>query len=265
MTTPLFQIRFIKCNDDETVSEIIRFNNSQNPLLPSDFKSNDTVQRRLRDEFKLLGSCKYLGGRRGIDRLSSLEGLIPSDSAAQALAAFHQRPDIAYHQKAQIWRDDALYELFFRADTTARHVLFAFSLLKAVEEKKQQLRLKGNSRNEQEEQQFGFFCKRGAILLLTAVIAGSLESLLGKKVPTKFRLSFKSCTSSRNGITKWQPIVDMLVAFSAQLTVSIENGLKDEDNNTKAVASFGQNIQAMRAIQATADVFNAFSATVVET
>ena len=140
--------RFIHCTDGDTIADIVRYNNSQNPLMPSDYKSNDDVQRRLREEFKQLPKSKYTGGRRGlpVDRVAPPGDLMPTDTCAQALAAFHQRPDVAYHQKAAVWQDDTLYREFFCEKTTARHIVFAYSLLKCIEERKKALPEPGTPR-----------------------------------------------------------------------------------------------------------------------
>src|SRR5262249_10111177 len=63
--TAMVPARFVACTNAETVKSIIRYNNSQNTVEAPDFRSNDSVQRRLRDEFSHLGSVIYLGGRRG--------------------------------------------------------------------------------------------------------------------------------------------------------------------------------------------------------
>lgn len=48
----LVPIRFIVCSDPKIIEEIINNNNKQNEILPSDLRSNDKQQVRLRKEFK---------------------------------------------------------------------------------------------------------------------------------------------------------------------------------------------------------------------
>jgi AIPR protein len=83
--------RFIKCDDLNTVRDIIRFNNRQNPTQAADFRSNDRVQRRLREEFADLKVVDYSGGRRGASDVIKrpADNMIAAPVAAQALAAFH--------------------------------------------------------------------------------------------------------------------------------------------------------------------------------
>lgn len=59
------QARFVKCNNIKTIRSIIEYNNRQNVVEASDFRSNDPIQRRLREEFEKIPDTTYYGGRRG--------------------------------------------------------------------------------------------------------------------------------------------------------------------------------------------------------
>ena len=259
----LVPIRFIRCNDAETIAEIVRYNNSQNPLVPADFKSNDSVQRRLREEFQKIPQCRYVGGRRGVERIRAQDNLIASDTCGQALAAFHGRPDIAYHQKADIWRDDAVYQNFFCVHTTSAHIVLAYSLLKAIEERKKLLREKGEQRTQQESQQFDFLSERGAIHLMTAGIAGCMEELLGRRISSLFKLSFGPKCSPAEAVKRWAPIVAALMPLSSQLSLGTKSGVKDREANKQAVSAFRDQVAALKALGAAA-VFDTFAKQVAE-
>ena len=73
---------------------------------------------------------------------------MPSYTVGQALAAFHQDPVIAYNKKAEIWVSDKLYSKYFHNHTTGQHLVFAYSLLRGVEEKKTTLVEKSNKVGE---------------------------------------------------------------------------------------------------------------------
>ncbi len=60
----LISIRVIECTDDTTIRAIIDNNNKQNEMLPSDFRSNDAIQKRLRNEFEKYANIVYNGGLR---------------------------------------------------------------------------------------------------------------------------------------------------------------------------------------------------------
>jgi hypothetical protein len=74
--------RFVKSTSAEIIDDIIRFNNSQNPIRPSDFRSRDPQQGRLRQEFSQLPDVTYLGARRG-GQSDAAEGLQYMDIAAR--------------------------------------------------------------------------------------------------------------------------------------------------------------------------------------
>lgn len=87
LKTARVMIRFVKAVDSGIVDDIIKYNNSQNPIKPSDFRSSDRHQDRLRAEFRQIPDASYLGARRGgkEDRARRPSNLIASDTAAQAL------------------------------------------------------------------------------------------------------------------------------------------------------------------------------------
>ena len=58
-------VRFVKVNKDSIVSNIVRYNNSQNKIQAADFRSTDPIQSRLRREFAVIPQAEYEGGRRG--------------------------------------------------------------------------------------------------------------------------------------------------------------------------------------------------------
>lgn len=58
-------IRFIVCKDPTIIENIITNNNKQNEILPSDMRSNDHIQNRLRADFDSYEQFVYSGGRRG--------------------------------------------------------------------------------------------------------------------------------------------------------------------------------------------------------
>lgn len=113
--------RFVMCSNAETITNIIRYNNSQNRVTAPDFRSNDAIQRRLRLEFDKIPGASYEGGRRGsIDGISRRSAsTIPSETAAMALAALHGDPALAYNGKSQIWENNSIYSRFFSERTTA--------------------------------------------------------------------------------------------------------------------------------------------------
>jgi AIPR protein len=237
--------RFVQCNKREVITRIIQFNNSQNQVEAPDFRSGDDIQKRLRDEFELIPSVTYLGGRRGgvEDRMKRPANLLPSDTAGQALAAFHDKVLIAYNEKSKIWISDSYYSNFFSNRTTAKHIVFVYSLLRAVEKRKKQL---SNDKDltSQQNKILSFFRNRGATFLLASAIAASLEIILGKPIDDKFSLVFRDNLSPQIAIDVWEPIVNVSGAFSERLMLGLEGGLNNAERVKRAISDFTSFMEA---------------------
>ena len=130
--------RFVKCTNTSVLGDIVKYNNTQNKVEATDFRSKDAVQDRLRKEFEAVPEADYRGGRRGgaTDAIQRVKTLLPDSSVAQSLAAFHGEPNLAYNETRSIWDNDAVYSRVFRDTVTARHIVYAYGLLKAIEQAK---------------------------------------------------------------------------------------------------------------------------------
>jgi AIPR protein len=127
-------IRFVKSNRDSTIANIVRYNNSQNKIQAADFRSTDPIQERLRTEFDTIPEAEYEGGRRGgaSDAIKRSKFTLPSYTAGQSLAAFHGDPVTAYDKKSELWTDERNYRKIFTDRTTARQIVFCYSLLSVI-------------------------------------------------------------------------------------------------------------------------------------
>jgi len=240
--TGYVQARFVKCNNSSTIRKIIEYNNRQNVVEASDFRSNDSIQRRLRQEFENIPDTTYYGGRRGgsEDVIRRPPNLLSSDTVAQALAAFHQDPVIAYNNKSDIWRVDTIYSKYFTEQTSARHIVFVYSLLRSVEAKKLQLlnKSKAGSLSKEESQQLDFLQRRGAHFLLCSAIANCLETFLDKPVPNAFRVYFGKQVSPEKAEKFWEPIVEVTIPFCKQLLPAVKKSLNSNDDAKEAISNF---------------------------
>ncbi|MBU4056242.1 MAG: AIPR family protein, partial [Proteobacteria bacterium] len=254
--------RFVQAPDPELVRNVIQFNNSQNKITASDFRSTDRIQKKLKDQIAKIPAAEYEGGRRGghLDVISRNKNLLPSYTVGQALASFHGDPVVAYNQKTNIWVSDKLYARYFPEDITGAHVVFAYSLLRSVEEAKKDLvakfKTKHNSLTSQEETLLEYFRHRGSTYLLVAAIAGSLETVLGHKIPNRFKTSFDDNTSPVKGSSYWSQIVKVTSPFSTQLSEAFSDGLKNSDKVSSAQNTFRSLVQATSG--ANSSVFDKF-------
>lgn len=246
--------RFVMCDDRQTITDIIRYNNSQNSIKAADFRSNDSIQQRLREEFQSIPGATYSGGRRGspnatIDRDPYR---LPAETCAQSLLAFHGDPVTAYYRRTRIWEVDSLYSRCFNDDVTALHAVFVYSLVKAIEALKTRLvdqQSEFGVLPEDMEAQLTFLRKRGSIFVLTNAISKSLEVILNRSLPNKFRVSFAANKSPDQGKAIWGPIIDATMPFSLQLNSAVDPTLSN-NNVSSATELFARSVRSVAAINA---------------
>lgn len=223
----IVQARFIKVKDGdaELIQNIIQYNNSQNKVEASDFRSTDKIQRRLKAEFDNIPQAEYDGGRRGSAEsvIRRKPNLLPSYTVGQALMCFHGDPITAYNQRSAIWINDPLYSKIFNEHTKASHIVCAYSLMRCIENRKNVLRNK-EVLSKMEDSQLTYFRKRGSIPLLCAAISDCLESILDKRITNLFRISFGDSVSPFQAEKLWEPIVDICVSLCTQLHPALEDG-----------------------------------------
>jgi len=258
----LLPARFVECQDSDIIEKIIRYNNSQNKITAADFRSNDSIQRRLRAEFDTLPDTKYNGRRGGAeDVIHRQSNLISSDTVAQALTAFHGDPILAYNKRSEIWENDSYYSKYFNSDTTAAHILLTYSLLKCIESKKSDLRERSDDLGKDEELQFKIFKYRGSTYLFVYVISQSLEIIMGKPIHQKFDISFGNKQRSEC-VEIWEPIIDTAIPFIWKLESALENGLNNKDKVNSCTLEFTSLLSSTKT--SNRKIFRDFSKKVVE-
>jgi len=259
--------RFVETKNQDLIHNIIQFNNSQNKITASDFRSTDKIQKKLIEQINKIPDAEYEGGRRGgySDAIRRRPNLLPSYTVGQALASFHGDPIIAYNQKSNIWTNDRLYSKYFNDDTKGAHLICAFALLRAVEEKK--LFLVNKSRKSElnltttEEQQLQFFRKRGSTYLLASALASCLETFVNRKIANKFRISFGENISPKKAQDIWATIVNSNVPLCTQLEDALTDGLKNTERVNKAIQIFQSLVQVT--INSNRSIYDSFSSKVV--
>ncbi len=241
----LVPARFIKSKNRTIVRDIIRYNNSQNRIAPADFRSSDAIQDRLRNEFEKFPFVKYLGGRRGgeDDFIRRIPNLISSDTTAQSLAAFHQRPVIAYNQKGILWESDQEYSRIFNDNTHADHILFVYSLHAAINNLKLELmnkESKGEALTRSDEGTIEFLRFRGSIYILIAAIGSCMEIIIDRPISSNFLLRFIKVKELKEIESVWRTIVECCIAFRSVLQEPLQKGvgLKSAKDVEDAITKF---------------------------
>lgn len=250
----LVAARFIKSNNQETVKNIIRFNNSQNKISPSDFRSTDQYQDKLRKEFiKYKEEIVYTGGRRGgdEDKIKRPQNFLPFEKVTQSLAAFHQYPGLAYNSKTELWESDTYYSKIFNSETTAEHIIFVYSLFKNISDYKLSLMSKLKKQGQlidDEDKHLAFLRKRGSNYILIAGIAASLETMTSKPVTSKFNYKFLKKPSLEKADGLWTPIVLSTIAFNTAFSNSLSVALKNNDFIQKDIELFNSFISSTKSV-----------------
>ncbi len=224
----LVPIRFIVCSDPKIIEEIINNNNKQNEILPSDLRSNDKQQIRLRNEFKKYPQLYYSGGRRDSTRVRNKEVFDPY-LVAQTLLAYHGDCVTAYNSKRIIWDEDKEYTNIFSDQLSSEHIIFVYSLGRAIDEYKINLKNKKEERTDVEEAEFTFLSKRGAKMLLIYAISSCMESLIGKKILDSWKLFYKDNQDFDSLVKKWNQIIAILLPFHGILEPALIGGLKNRE------------------------------------
>ncbi|NJL70865.1 MAG: hypothetical protein HC888_04255 [Candidatus Competibacteraceae bacterium] len=180
--------RVVECTSEQLVNKIVRFNNTQNVIRPSDLQASHPVQKRLVQEFSKYGIA-YVVRRtstRAVKNSISAEGVAPS------LCAFHGDPQTATRSRRDIFESDKTFATVFPGDVSAGHIFLVHSIAMAFDSAKIQLKKKVNSEDatQQEKSQYEvlrYAASRAFIIFLFGRLA---EEILNRKVASiiKWRL-----------------------------------------------------------------------------
>jgi AIPR protein len=247
-------IRFVKSSKEAIVSKVVRFNNLQNKLQAADFRSTDQIQDRLRQEFEKIPSAEYEGGRRGrvSDTIKRSKFALPSYTVGQSLAAFHGDPVIAYDKKSEIWTSENIYRKTFTERTSARHIVFTYSLLEEINDRRivlaQRQRKDPTSLTNQELKSMSFLNKNGAAYLLQYVIAMCMETIIGRPISNRFDLRFRANIAPQAAAKIWKPIVDLVLSLCDQLDDAFSRNRISNEAMKKAVPRFVGVMESLKSI-----------------
>ncbi len=228
--------RFIICNDSNVIEAIINNNNKQNEILPSDLRSNDKQQERLRREFKKYPSLFYNGGRRDGRAVRNKEIFDPY-LVSQTILAYHGDCVTAYNEKKTIWDEDKLYNTVFIDQLSVEHIIYVYALSRAIDEYKIMLKDKKETRTDSENEQMLFLSKRGSKMLLISVVSECMENIIGVKITDSWNLKFKDCSDFNALADMWKEIINVVLAFHSTLLPALDGGLKNKETVRNVTAS----------------------------
>lgn len=237
-------IRFVKCQNDDVIDNIIEFNNTQNSIKSADFRSRDPIQKRLLAEFSSRDDVKYEGRRSITIKPSRGVMFLQRDEVAQTVAALHKHPFMAYHQKTKIWEDQDKYERVFNESISALHIIFAESLYRAILSRKDETIVADPATlTETKVKEAEFLKKRGSTIILTSAIANCLELVLDRPLPNSFKVSFNENIKFAGAVDLWKKLVDIMIIHYSKLDPTLQNGRIIEDPS-KYIEDFRSSIES---------------------
>lgn len=260
-STGYVPIRFIKCQEKKIIDDIRKYNNSQNSLIPADFRSNDQIQKIILDEFAKIEGANYNGKRGDVEDLIKPDPyLISADLAAQSLAAFHGEANIAYNQRAKIWRNDVLYQQFFKKDTTAKHIIFTSSLIGAILDKRKVLKKIGEDIGPDDKESLEFLSKRGGFILYATAIGKCIEIITNSVIPNKYVISFGDI-SYEEAKNNWGIIIERTLPSTKTLVPGLVDSTLRSDRIDKPIEDFKIILETIKTMNKT--MFNEFNEKII--
>lgn len=212
--------RIVECNDESIVRDIITFNNAQNAIKSSDFRSRDQIQLRLAADFDAYG-ISYAHRREGVARLPTNAVLF--DSVAAFVCAFHGDFQTAARGKRKIFEDEELYTRVFRRDVTVEHVYLIQTLADAIGAIKDDYATKdeGGGLQELEKKCFELLRHSPSKYFLLSVIGALDEQVLDAPVADRYSWKVRKpyLKADRSGmVVRWKQVVEAVIPLIAGQT-----------------------------------------------
>lgn len=230
--------RVIQCSNAATISQIVKYNNTQNEITTWDQYSNSAEQKRISEEFRNFGHEYSL--KRGFSSSSVQLGI---EQVIQPMLAFTGDYISASRGKNSLFERRSSYEKAFK-DQKSRHILLVHTLSKAINVHKIELSKKraNNQLVSIEEKQIALFRNLTFKSFLIAIIGKCLESIIGEKVdslqvaftPDASKITNKSINDL---IALWLPIVTAILAYVANIIDKDLSEIFSENDSLESISS----------------------------
>ncbi len=172
--------RIITVDDSATIPAIVAGNNTQNSIVAWDRRSNDPVQKRIKQEFRSKG-VEYIHRR---DSARKAATWIFADQVGQMLCAFSGDLQTAIRAKADIFESDVTYGKIFPQTLSIAHIYAVQTLGWAYDGLKQELKAKseGGDMTEIEQKQLRLLDFPASKQFVMFVAGGLREEIAGAKM-----------------------------------------------------------------------------------
>ena len=169
--------RIVSAGGDTVIRDIIRYNNTQNPIKAWELRVNDPVQDRIKKELeKDFGLVYQL--RRGTGRRSAED--IHYEKVGTWLNSFYGDPISSHRNSPEIYEQDAKYSSIFNNSSVVRNILFVYRLGETIGIVKDGLKQKYNdgTANEEDKELYGYFRFPAFSYVVLSICAKALKYIL---------------------------------------------------------------------------------------
>lgn len=252
--------RIIECSDQDTIDNIVKYNNTQNLITTWDQFSNDPDQKRISAEFTDLGFS--YNRKRGFIGTGNQIGI---EMVLQPLLAFHGRPTDAVRGKNQLFVQKHLYQNAFDGKK-ARHILFVYTLAKAIDSRRIKLKEKSDAGTliAIEETQLKLLRNLNFKPFLISSIANSLEAVTGFKCD-QITVGFKPDSAKNATIVdlaaRWLPVVETILPLLTPI-VSADTFFKSLSSDDHFIKNVKLHLDAMLTASGAQERLKTFSSMV---
>ena len=239
----LLLLRVVEANSPDFIQDVIRFNNTQNPIKAWELRAIDQTQTRLKQAFWDRFGLKYQL-RRGVTRWSSDEILF--EKLGPWLSAFYDDPATAHRNRPELFDNDSKYNRLFNANSDVLNLLFVYRLGEAVSSVKDDIRAKidGGTASDAEVEHYSYFRYGAFTYALIYLCSEALRAIVAAKgVDFKARIAMPDETlkSRENAVLALKPLVQLVLK-------PLPSALKDKEAYTAfksldSLQSLAQSIQ----------------------
>ena len=170
--------RIVSASKETVIREIIRYNNTQNPIKAWELRVNDPVQDRIKKELeKDFGLVYQL--RRGAIRRSAED--IHYEKVGPWLNSFYGDPISSHRNSPEIYEQDAKYSSIFNSSSVVRNILFVYRLGETIGAVKDELKQKYNDgiASAEDAELYGYFRFPAFSYVVLSICAKALKYILG--------------------------------------------------------------------------------------
>lgn len=171
-------VRVVQSDDEQLVQQIIRYNNTQNPIKPWELRVLDPVQNRIKGDFADKLSITYQF-RRGIERRAP--GDVLCEKLGPWLNSFHGDPITSHRNSPELFDNDTKYRSLFSESSDVRHLLFVYRLGEAIGATKDEYRvtIDEDKASETDATLYGYFRYGAFTHVVLHLCAEMLAELFG--------------------------------------------------------------------------------------